>query len=153
MSRLQNCSVFIRLAGTLAQQTRSLSAGAESNRLLFQSLRSAHSDRAVYTPESLPLDTGRPRLVVLGTGWAAARLCRDIDPKLYDITVSAYTKSAVESALPARAPALQYDQIILLLLSRAHSCHIQSRYHTSQTHHLPRHMSVQKMGYAPDKNQ
>ncbi|WIA14591.1 hypothetical protein OEZ85_003105 [Tetradesmus obliquus] len=41
----------------------------------------------VYTPESLPLDTGRQRLVVLGTGWAAARLLRDIDPRLYDITV------------------------------------------------------------------
>lgn len=41
----------------------------------------------LYTPETLPLQTGRPRLVVLGTGWAAARLCRDIDPKLYDITV------------------------------------------------------------------
>eukprot|EP00775_Hariotina_reticulata_P010169 gene10167-10329_t len=37
--------------------------------------------------ETLPLDTGRPRLVVLGTGWAAARLCRDIDPHLYDLTV------------------------------------------------------------------
>lgn len=36
---------------------------------------------------SIPLRTGRPRLVVLGTGWAAARLARDIDPRLYDITV------------------------------------------------------------------
>lgn len=35
----------------------------------------------------MPLKTGRPRLVVLGTGWAGARLLKDIDPKLYDITV------------------------------------------------------------------
>lgn len=35
----------------------------------------------------LPLRTGRPRLVVLGTGWGGARLTRDIDPKKYDITV------------------------------------------------------------------
>lgn len=87
MSRLQRCSVVCRLAGSLANQSRSLSAAAQSNRLLFQSFRTAHTDKTVYAPESLPLDTGRPRLVVLGTGWAAARLCRDIDPKLYDITV------------------------------------------------------------------
>ncbi|GLI68456.1 hypothetical protein VaNZ11_012878 [Volvox africanus] len=37
--------------------------------------------------DQLPLRTGRPRLVILGTGWAAARLAHDIDPKLYDITV------------------------------------------------------------------
>lgn len=53
-----------------------------------RSLATAHGERVLYTPETLPLQTGRPRLVVLGTGWAAARLCRDIDPKLYDITVS-----------------------------------------------------------------
>ena len=35
----------------------------------------------------LPLETGRARLVVLGTGWAAARLIRDINPKLFDFTV------------------------------------------------------------------
>jgi hypothetical protein len=52
-----------------------------------QFVRAAHADRTVYSPETLPLDTGRPRLVVLGTGWAAARLCRDIDPHLYDLTV------------------------------------------------------------------
>lgn len=51
------------------------------------SLATAHGERVLYTPETLPLQTGHPRLVVLGTGWAAARLCRDIDPKLYDITV------------------------------------------------------------------
>ncbi|GIL54148.1 hypothetical protein Vafri_9702 [Volvox africanus] len=42
---------------------------------------------APATADQLPLRTGRPRLVILGTGWAAARLAHDIDPKLYDITV------------------------------------------------------------------
>lgn len=36
---------------------------------------------------AIPLRTGRPRLVVLGTGWGGARLVRDIDLKLYDVTV------------------------------------------------------------------
>ncbi|GAB4820804.1 hypothetical protein N2152v2_007850 [Parachlorella kessleri] len=36
---------------------------------------------------TIPLRTGRPRLVVLGTGWGGARLVRDIDPTKYDITV------------------------------------------------------------------
>jgi NADH:ubiquinone reductase (non-electrogenic) len=49
-------------------------------------VRWSHAERTV-SAESLPLRTGRPRLVVLGTGWAAARLLRDIDPQLYDITV------------------------------------------------------------------
>lgn len=31
---------------------------------------------------TIPLRTGRPRLVVLGTGWGGARLVRDIDPKV-----------------------------------------------------------------------
>lgn len=35
----------------------------------------------------IPLTTGRPRLVILGSGWAAARLLRDINPDLYDFTV------------------------------------------------------------------
>ena len=44
--------------------------------------------------DTIPLRTGRPRLVVLGTGWAAARLLRDIDPKLYDLTVRCLDRSA-----------------------------------------------------------
>ena len=35
----------------------------------------------------LPLETGRKRLVILGSGWAAARLAKDISARLYDITV------------------------------------------------------------------
>lgn len=35
----------------------------------------------------VPLSTGRARLCVLGTGWAAARLLRDIDSKLFDFVV------------------------------------------------------------------
>ena len=53
----------------------------------FQPCRAIHGERTVYEAQSIPLRTGRPRLVVLGTGWAAARLVRDVDPKLYDLTV------------------------------------------------------------------
>lgn len=35
----------------------------------------------------LPLSTGRPRLVVLGTGWGGARIARDISCDLYDLTI------------------------------------------------------------------
>ncbi|GLC44559.1 hypothetical protein PLESTB_000059900 [Pleodorina starrii] len=42
---------------------------------------------ATATADQMPLRTGRPRLVILGSGWAAARLAHDIDPKLYDITM------------------------------------------------------------------
>lgn len=42
---------------------------------------------ASSTIDELPLITDRQRLVVLGTGWAAARVVTDIDPKHYDLTV------------------------------------------------------------------
>ena len=49
-------------------------------------------EQAPFSTASIPLRTGRPRLLRdpgrLGTGWAAARLLRDIDPKLYDLAVS-----------------------------------------------------------------
>lgn len=48
-----------------------------------------HTSQCLQAVTTLPLRTGRPTLVVLGTGWAAARLVHDIDPKLYDITVIA----------------------------------------------------------------
>ena len=38
----------------------------------------------------VPLSTNRPKLCVLGTGWAAARLLSDIDPKAFDLTVRTY---------------------------------------------------------------
>jgi len=43
--------------------------------------------RAAEAQSTLPLRTGRDRLVILGTGWAGARLARDIDANKYDITV------------------------------------------------------------------
>ena len=43
--------------------------------------------RGAAAQATIPLRTGRPRLVVLGTGWGGARLIRDIDPNKYDITV------------------------------------------------------------------
>lgn len=38
--------------------------------------------------DELPLETERQRLVILGTGWAAARLTTDIDTSHFDLTVS-----------------------------------------------------------------
>ncbi|KAL6769474.1 NDA1 [Auxenochlorella protothecoides x Auxenochlorella symbiontica] len=43
--------------------------------------------KALGDQSTLPLSTGRPRLVILGTGWGGARLARDIDPKKFDITI------------------------------------------------------------------
>ncbi len=37
--------------------------------------------RAVEAQSPLPLRTGRDRLVILGTGWAGARLVKDIGKK------------------------------------------------------------------------
>ncbi|KAG2490335.1 hypothetical protein HYH03_011284 [Edaphochlamys debaryana] len=49
-------------------------------RALSSAAKKASSDQ-------IPLHTGRQRLVILGSGWAAARLAHDIDPKHFDITV------------------------------------------------------------------
>lgn len=65
-SGLQNVASASNTSSWGAQTVRQLSAGGYSD---------------------LPLDTGRRRLVVLGSGWAAARLAKDISPRLYDITV------------------------------------------------------------------
>ena len=35
----------------------------------------------------MPLSTEKQRVVILGTGWAAARLTMDIDCKHHDVTV------------------------------------------------------------------
>ncbi|KAK9843007.1 hypothetical protein WJX74_005543 [Apatococcus lobatus] len=35
----------------------------------------------------LPTPTGRPRLVILGSGWGGARLVKDIDLNQYDVTI------------------------------------------------------------------
>uniref|UniRef100_A0A383VNM9 NADH:ubiquinone reductase (non-electrogenic) n=1 Tax=Tetradesmus obliquus TaxID=3088 RepID=A0A383VNM9_TETOB len=102
MSRLQRGYSLLKLARGLVNKqhgcllssaecstssTWTAAAGAPTHRSSLLLSRATHTDKTVYTPESLPLDTGRQRLVVLGTGWAAARLLRDIDPRLYDITV------------------------------------------------------------------
>jgi len=46
-----------------------------------------HAASTAATSPPLPLRTGRPRLVVVGTGWGAASLLRRVDPRLYDLTV------------------------------------------------------------------
>eukprot|EP00884_Botryococcus_braunii_P021353 jgi/Botrbrau1/7901/Bobra.9_2s0074.1 len=35
----------------------------------------------------IPLETGRQRVVALGTGWGCSRLARDLNSKLYDLTI------------------------------------------------------------------
>lgn len=47
--------------------------------------------------DELPLFTDRDRLVILGTGWAAARVAMDIDPKRYDLTVCLQRVHAISS--------------------------------------------------------
>ena len=58
---------------------------------VYQHLRrlaaQAQASKKTASSDQLPLKTGRQRLVVLGSGWAAARLLHDIDPNLYDLTV------------------------------------------------------------------
>ena len=50
-----------------------------------------HSDSSMHAIRGItqmPLSTGNPRVVVLGTGWAAARLAHDLDTRKYDLTVT-----------------------------------------------------------------
>jgi hypothetical protein len=58
---------------------------------------------SAQTSDTVPLRTGRPRLVLLGTGWAAARLIRDVDPKLFDLTVGAKALPFLYQLLRCRA--------------------------------------------------
>lgn len=48
-----------------------------------------HTSAIQLGVNTIPLHTGRPTLVILGTGWAAARLVHDINPSLYDLAVIA----------------------------------------------------------------
>ncbi|GFR52047.1 hypothetical protein Agub_g14566, partial [Astrephomene gubernaculifera] len=74
---------------TLLLSVPAIARGLASSQLRHGlQLRALSSLKAkTLSKDQLPLHTGRPRLVVLGSGWAAARLLHDIDPKLYDITV------------------------------------------------------------------
>lgn len=78
---------WIQISGCLGSQLNALVVGSRG--FATQTLPAAVDDdkSVTYTSEGVPLHTGRPRLVTLGTGWAAARLLRDINPKLYDLTV------------------------------------------------------------------
>jgi hypothetical protein len=83
----------IRLLGQAACQS---SGGAAARSSVGTALPPWHTPQdlvclrhfaASSTIDELPLITDRQRLVVLGTGWAAARVVTDIDPKHYDLTV------------------------------------------------------------------
>ncbi|GAX77754.1 hypothetical protein CEUSTIGMA_g5197.t1 [Chlamydomonas eustigma] len=61
------------------------------SREFFKELAGLVSPARSFSAESFPaVQSGRPRLVVLGTGWAAARLLKDVDPKKYDLTVMSH---------------------------------------------------------------
>lgn len=79
-----NQSIMLRHAASRLART---CAAYNTNLSSIQHAIHTTSQRLAVT--TIPLQTGRPTLVVLGTGWAAARLVHDIDPKLYDITVIA----------------------------------------------------------------
>ena len=49
-----------------------------------------------------PTNAGNQRVVILGTGWAAGRLLRDIDTKFYDVTVCCAPKLMQKTALRCR---------------------------------------------------
>ena len=44
---------------------------------------------------AMPLSTEKERVVILGTGWAAARLTKDINCNYFDITVSSASEACV----------------------------------------------------------
>ena len=71
-------------AGSLGNLLGIVTSGASPARL-FQT--SAAPDVRAGTSSSIPLRTGRPRLVILGSGWGAARLARDIDASKWDLTL------------------------------------------------------------------
>lgn len=52
----------------------------------------------------IPLDTGRKRVVALGTGWGCSRLARDLNTRLYDLTVRDHVPGATPAAAAHRIP-------------------------------------------------
>eukprot|EP00887_Chlorella_sp_A99_P002787 scaffold6.g2787.t1 len=73
-----------------------------ANRSIHASSCGGPALRAGGGDAALPLRTGRPRLVVLGSGWGAARLVRDIDPSKWDITVVSPRNHMASGRRPCR---------------------------------------------------
>ncbi|GMH42376.1 hypothetical protein BSKO_10295 [Bryopsis sp. KO-2023] len=73
--------------GSLEFCSGSAQRGLDQWRIAGSPLTFSTSVAPLSHDAGIPLTTGRPRLVILGSGWAAARLLRDIDPTLYDFTM------------------------------------------------------------------
>lgn len=86
--RSENLAESCRAKTSWKYQFDELKRCITSTDVLWQR-QQTHEQNAVHRQAAeLPLDTGRARLVVLGTGWAAARLIRDLNANLFDFTVA-----------------------------------------------------------------
>eukprot|EP00208_Stichococcus_sp_RCC1054_P000285 CAMPEP_0206135826 /NCGR_PEP_ID=MMETSP1473-20131121/1091_1 /ASSEMBLY_ACC=CAM_ASM_001109 /TAXON_ID=1461547 /ORGANISM="Stichococcus sp, Strain RCC1054" /LENGTH=532 /DNA_ID=CAMNT_0053527941 /DNA_START=118 /DNA_END=1716 /DNA_ORIENTATION=- len=90
---------------SVSGMTATLAGGAQCQSATSAMMQLVNLRAFAGVPESigLPLSTDRPRLVILGTGWAAARVAMDIDPKLYDLTVVSLRNHMVFTPLLASA--------------------------------------------------
>eukprot|EP01025_Chloroclados_australasicus_P010990 TRINITY_DN14731_c0_g1_i1.p1 TRINITY_DN14731_c0_g1~~TRINITY_DN14731_c0_g1_i1.p1 ORF type:complete len:536 (-),score=64.97 TRINITY_DN14731_c0_g1_i1:675-2282(-) len=73
----------------------------------------------------LPLKTGRPRLVVLGTGWSGASVLHQINPKLYDIMVVSPRNHMVFTPLLASTTVgtLEFRSVVMPVLDIQKALH------------------------------
>lgn len=93
--KMQAFRGLARALASLQKQSVPVSQLPELSRWHAESLVGCMSRHSAISPNqyrsyaSMPLSTGKERVVVLGTGWAAARLTKDLNCNYYDITVSA----------------------------------------------------------------
>ena len=63
---------------------------------------------------AMPLSTDKQRVVILGTGWAAARLAKDLNCNYFDITVSSTSEACVTIIRDMQASVKQFFIYCLL---------------------------------------
>eukprot|EP01025_Chloroclados_australasicus_P067241 TRINITY_DN9298_c0_g1_i1.p1 TRINITY_DN9298_c0_g1~~TRINITY_DN9298_c0_g1_i1.p1 ORF type:complete len:583 (+),score=66.39 TRINITY_DN9298_c0_g1_i1:182-1750(+) len=83
----------------------------------------------------IPLRTGRPRLVVLGTGWAGASILTYINPKLYDLTVISPRNHMVFTPLLASTTVgtLEFRSVVLPVMHMQKALHQpQNKFYVAQ---------------------
>ncbi|EFJ46064.1 hypothetical protein VOLCADRAFT_63040, partial [Volvox carteri f. nagariensis] len=99
----------------------------------------------------------RPRVVILGSGWAAARLVHDIDPKLYDITVisprnhmvfTPLLASTTVGTLEPRSVAVHMNDIQPALSSPSNALYIAEAQSVDPTSHTVTCQSADGMSFA-----
>lgn len=79
--------LFARVA-TAARASGKAALGVPAlQNVQLRSALSAPSPEATGTNVPQRGASGRPKVVVLGAGWAAARFLKEIDPKLFELTV------------------------------------------------------------------